>query len=201
MTLAGSASALAQEVPGPSSDTAAPLLTLESALSIALNDNRLVKDSVLEAEKHEFRLDVARSRRLPQFHFDVLGGQNLHAVNSTFPAGAFGTYDATGPIPSTEAKVQTPAKFTTVITGSIDLPLLQQHKIGLQIGATQVGSAIAHEAVRAQRQKTVAEVRTAYFDLVAAQIARDAAQDAVTTLEETQRVTARYLDTAGRAPR
>ena len=53
-------------------------------------------------------------------------------------------------------------------------------------------SDIAQQAVRAQRQKTVAEVRTAYLNLVAAQIARDAAQDAVTTLEEAQRVTAEY---------
>ena len=190
--LAWPAVAVAQESPESLPGAEGPVLTLDNAVSVALSNNRLVKDSVLEAEKYEFRLDVARSRRLPQFQFDILGGQNLHAVNSTFPAGAFGTYDATGPIPSTEAKVRTPAKFTTVITGSIDMPLFQQHKIGLNIDATHVGSEIAHESVRAQRQKIASDVRSAYFKLVATQIAVDAGRDGVRMLEEAQRVTTQF---------
>ena len=182
----------AQDSPESASHTQGPVLTLDDAISVAMSRNRLVKDSVLEAEKYEFRLNVARSRRLPQFHVDVLAGRTLHDVTSTFPAGAFGTYPATGPIPATEAKVSTPAQLTAVVNGSVIVPLLQQHKIGLAIGATQVGSDIAREAVRAQRQKTAAEVRTAYFRLVAAQTAVDAARDAVRTLEEAQRVTADY---------
>jgi outer membrane protein len=181
------ARALAQQ-----SSESAPVLTLQNAVSLALSDNRLVKDSVLEAEKYEFRVNIARSKRLPQFQFAVLAGGTLHGVTSTFPAGAFGTYDGIGPIPATEAKVRTPSQWTSVITGAIDVPLLQQHEIGLAIGATQVGSDIAREGVRAQRQKIAAEVRSAYFKLVAAQIARAAAKEAVRTLEEAQRVTAEY---------
>jgi outer membrane protein len=186
------ARALAQESPGSSPNAEGPVLTLESALSIATSHNRLVKHSVLEAEKYEFRVNVARSKRLPQFQVAVLGGQSLHAVNSTFPAGAFGTYPGIGPIPATEATVRTPAQLTTVITGAIDVPLLQQHKIGLSIAATRVASDIALEGVRAQRQKIAAEVRSAYFKLVAAQFALDAAREGVRTLEEAQRVTAQY---------
>ena len=144
------ARALAQESPESSPNAAGPVLTLENAVSLATSHNRLVKDSVLEAEKYQFRVNVARSKRLPQFQVAVLGGQSLHAVNSTFPAGAFGTYPGIGPIPATEATVRTPARLTAVITGAIDVPLLQQHKIGLSIGATRVASDIALEGVRAQ---------------------------------------------------
>ena len=186
------ARALAQASPESSSETDAPVLTLENAISLAMSDSRLVKDAVLDAEKHDFRINVARSRRLPQFQFSVLAGELLHAVESTFPAGAFGTYPSTGPIPATEAKVRTPAQFTTIVNGSIDLPLLQQYKIGLGIRATEVGSDIAREGVRGQRQKIAADVRTAYFNLVASQAAVDAARQSVRTLEEARRVTAQY---------
>jgi outer membrane protein TolC len=135
---------------------------------------------------------AAHTRRLPLFQFGTLAGQLLHAVNSTFPAGAFGTYAETGPIPSTEAKVRTPSQFTTFITGNIDFPLVNQYKIGLAIRATELGRDIALEGVRAERQKIAADVRAAYFNLVASQVAVDAAREAVTTLEEAQRVTARY---------
>jgi outer membrane protein len=186
------ARALAQASPESSSETDAPVLTLENAISLAMSDSRLVKDAVLDAEKHDFRINVARSRRLPQFQFSVLAGELLHAVESTFPAGAFGTYASTGPIPATEAKVRTPAQFTTIVNGSIDLPLLQQYKVGLGIRATEVGSDIAREGVRGQRQKTAAAVRTAYFSLVASQAAVDAARQSVRTLEEARRVTTEY---------
>ena len=186
------ARALAQQASESAPDTQVPVLTLDNAVSIAMSNNRLVKDSVLEADKYEFRVNVARSKRLPQFQFGVLAGELLHAVESTFPAGAFGTYPGTGPIPATEAKVRTPAQFTAVVTSSMDVPLLQQYKIGLGIRATELGGDIAREGVRGQRQKIAADVRTAYFNLVATQAAVDAARQAVTTMEEARRVTAEY---------
>jgi outer membrane protein len=170
-----------------------PLLTLDDAVSIALTKNRLVKNSVLEAGKYDFQVSTARSRRLPHFQFSALGGELLHPFDFTFPKGAFGTYPATGPVPSKEAKVHTPAQLTAYLTGSIDVPLLQQYKIGLGIRATELGRDIAKEDVRAQRQKIAAEVRTAYFELVATQAGVDAAREAVKTLEEAQRVTIRYV--------
>jgi len=173
------------------SDT--PLLTLDDAVSIALTKNRLVKNSVLEAEKYDFQVSTARSRRLPHFQFAALGGELLHSFDFTFPKGAFGTYPATGPIPGKESKVHTPAQPAAYLTGSLDVPLLQQYKIGLGIRATEVGREIAKEDVRAERQKTAAEVRSAYFELVATQAGVDAAREAVKTLEEAQRVTIRYV--------
>src|SRR5579883_3185464 len=85
------ATLVAQSQPASIQDTAAPLLTLDDAVSLALNNNRLVKNSALEAEKFDFRMKTARSHRLPQFQFSALGGELLQPFNFTFPAGAFGT--------------------------------------------------------------------------------------------------------------
>lgn len=170
-----------------------PVLTLDDAVSIALANNRLVKNSVLEAQKYDFQVSTMRSRRLPHFQFSALGGELLQPFDFTFAKGVFGTYPGIGPIPSTNAKVHTPAQLTAYLTGSIDVPLLQQYKIGLGIRATELGRNIAKEDVRAECQKIAAEVRSAYFELVATQAAVDAAREGVRTLEEAQRVTLRYV--------
>lgn len=173
-------------------DDASPLLSLDDAVSQALRDNRLIKNSILEVERFDFRINTAHSRRLPQFQFNMLGGELLHSYDFTFPAGAWGTYPGIGPIPGKDAKVHTPAVFTTYITGSVDQPLLQQYKIGLAIRETELGRDIAREDVRAERQRVAAEVRNAYFEIVATQTAVDATRQAVATLEEAQRVTAEH---------
>ena len=98
-------------------DTQEPILTLDEAVTLALQHNRLVKNSVLEAQKYDFQVSTARSRRKPQFQFTMLGGELLHPFDFTFPAGSFGTYPGIGPIPSTNAKINTPAVFTTYIDG------------------------------------------------------------------------------------
>ena len=174
-------------------DTQEPILTLDEAVTLALQHNPLVKNSVLEAQKYDFQVSTARSRRKPQFQFTMLGGELLHPFDFTFPAGSFGTYPGIGPIPSTNAKIKTPAVFTTYLTGSIDQPLTQQYKIGLGIRATELGRDIAREDVRAERQKIAAEVRNAYFNLFAVQASVDAAREAVKTFEEAQRVTVQYV--------
>ena len=174
-------------------DTDAPLLTLDEAVTLALQHNRLVKNSVLETQKYDFEVSTARSRRKPQFQFTMLGGELLHPFDFTFPTGSFGTYPGIGPIPSANAKIHTPAVFTTYITANADQPLTQQYKIGLGIHLTELGRDIAREDVRAERQKIAAEVRDAYFNLFAIQASVQAAREAVKTFEEAQRVTLQYV--------
>jgi outer membrane protein TolC len=189
--IASTATLQAQQQPAAPPEAGAPLLTLDDAVLFALNHNRLVKNSALEAQKFDFRVNTARSRRLPHFEFAVLGGELLHSFDFTFQRGVFGTV-AGQPVPATEAKIRTPAQLATYMTGVIDQPITQQHKIGLTIRATAIGRDIAREDVRAERQKIAAEVRNSYFDLVAIQVGVEAARESVKTLEEAQRVTARY---------
>jgi outer membrane protein TolC len=174
-------------------ETQAPVLYLDEAVSLALENNRQVKISLLEAQKSDFRVSTARSRRLPQFQFAVLGGALLHSFDFSFDKGVFGTYPNIGPIPGNDTKIRNPARFTTYVTAAFDQPLIQQYKIGLAIRATELGRDIAREDVRAERQKIAAAVRNAYFQLVATQAGVDAAREAVRTLEEAQRVTGQYL--------
>ena len=185
--------AVCQQQQTSSDESDAPVLTLDEAVNLAFQHNWNVKNSVLEVQKQDFEVSTARSRRKPQFQFSMLGGELLHSFDFTIPQGSLGTYANTGPIPSRNAKIHTPAAFTTYLTGSIDQPLTQQYKIGLGIRATELGRDIVREEVRAERQKIAAEVRTAYFTLFAIQANVDAAREAVKTFEETQRVTVQYV--------
>jgi outer membrane protein len=191
--------ALAWPMPSPAqeqtsnSDADAPVLTLDEAVSLALQHNRLVKNAVLEVQKNDFQVSTARSRRKPQFQFSMLGGELLHSFDFTFDKGVFGTYPGVGPIPNTNAKVHTPAVFTTYLTGSIDQPVTQQYKIGLGIHEAELGRDVAREEARGERQKIAAEVRDAYFNLFAIQASVDAQREAVKTLKEAQRVTVQYV--------
>lgn len=183
---------LLAQSPQGTGETQPPLLSIEDAVSIALAQNRLVKNAALEAQKFDFRVSTAKSRRLPQFQFAVLGGELMHSFDFTFPEGAFGTYPGVGPIPNKEATIRNPARLTTFVTGNLDQPLTQQYKIGLAIHATEIGKDIAREDIRAERQKIAAQVRNAYYEIVATQASVDALREAVKTLEESQRVTKEY---------
>src|ERR1700756_3543895 len=128
-------SSTAQDQPS-NAETQAPVLTLDEAVSLALQHNRLVKNSVLEAQKYDFRVNTALSQRKPQFHFSILGGEFLNSFNFTVPAGSLGTFASTGPVPATNAKIHNAAVPTAFLNASIAQPLTQQYKIGLGIHAT-----------------------------------------------------------------
>ena len=192
LAVGGWTTLVAQQQPAPPADEA-PVLTLDDAVSLALNNNRLVKNSALEAQKFDFRVSTVRSRRLPQFQFAALGGELLHSFDFTFDQGVFGTYPGIGPVPGTKTVIRNPARFTTYVTGAMDQPLLQQYKINLGIHAMELGRDIAREDVRAERQKIAAQVREAYFQIAATQAGVEATREAVTTLEEVQRVTTQYV--------
>jgi outer membrane protein len=182
----------AQDQPS-NTDTQAPVLTLDEAVSLALQHNRLVKNSVLEAQKYDFRVHTALSQRKPQFHVSILGGELLNSFNFTIPAGSLGTFASTGPVPATNAKIHNAAVPTAFINASVAQPLTQQYKIGLGIHATELGRDIAREDVRAERQKIAADVRDAYFNLFAIQSSVDTAREEVKTFEEAQRTTVQYV--------
>jgi outer membrane protein TolC len=168
------------------------VLTLDEAVSIALENNRLVKNAVLETRRGDYRVNASLTQRLPKFHVGLLAGSLLQPFDFTFPAGAFGNFASTGPIPAKNTGINTPAQFVSFANADVDQPVTQQYKIRLGITATKLGREIAGEDLRAERQKIAAEVREAYFNLAASQAGVEAARQNVATLQEAQQLTARY---------
>jgi hypothetical protein len=63
----------APEVLAEEASTDAPVLTFDEAVSIALTNNRLVENEMLDDQKYDFRVKTIRSRRLPDFQFPARG--------------------------------------------------------------------------------------------------------------------------------
>ncbi len=75
-------------------------LTLEQAINLALKQNHSIHLRSLSVEQMQSRKDEARSNYLPQLKASgsVLHVTELEGVE--IPAGAFGSYQSTGPVPA-----------------------------------------------------------------------------------------------------
>ena len=87
------------------STTTAPLLTLDEAIRIASGTNRDIHISKIEIIKAQERVAQAKTNYLPKLDANVLAGAPLQPLNFRVPAGSFGTYPATGPIPATDSNI------------------------------------------------------------------------------------------------
>ncbi len=177
---------------------AAPLsetLTLEEAVSLALNHNRSIEQAQLAASEYDLEIAAAKTRRFAQFKLSTTTGIMLMRPTLTFEKGAFGDYPSTGPIPGTTTNISSPRKPTAIVQSEAALPLSQQYRIGLGIKQLQVSKSIAGQQVRLSRQETVKQVRQGYYSILQSQSSLDAVEHHLTLLRELRDQTSHYVRT------
>lgn len=168
----------------PEADTAPPILTLDEAVRIATGNNRDVQVSELNVAKAGEDLAAARTNYLPKLDSYVLGALPFQPLKYTVPAGSFGTYPATGPIPGKNATVRSPDHVSAIINASAAQPLTQLYKAKLSVQQARLGTDLAKEGVRAQEQETRRQVKEAYYQLAQLQPQVESAEAAVRYLTE-----------------
>ncbi len=178
---------------GQSSSSNGEILTLEQAIALALQGNTQIKNAALDINKSGAELAASKTRRLPNFQFEVLGSQQLTPLDFTFERGVFGTFPATGPIPAEDTKITTPLKPTAIFTTRITQPLSQLYRITLNLKQLELKGAIAREELRAKQQEIVRDVKRAYFALLQTESALAAAAETIRMYKELDRVTGDYL--------
>ena len=121
--------------------SAAELLSVEAAVELALGGNRRLQQGALAVEVARERERQVRSYAYPQVSGGVLAGKLLAPIDVRFPAGALGTYAATGPLPGRATDVRIDPGLA--ITGNVQLvqPLTQQYKIAQRAEAAGRGRA------------------------------------------------------------
>ena len=112
---------------------AAPVLTLDEAITLALAGNYGVANATLGVEKSGASVDAIKTLRLP-----ILkpGGDLNYSILKqpfTVPAGAFGDYPIIGPIPATDTTLGSIDGFFASAAVGVSQPLLQLNKIGLMV--------------------------------------------------------------------
>ena len=90
VALLGSAFSLTLLAFAQEADSAEPILTVEQAITLARQDNRLVRNAELEAAKYDDRVAETRTHLLPVFDINVLEVRTLQNVNLNFPVAACG---------------------------------------------------------------------------------------------------------------
>lgn len=180
--------ALAATLPSPAAGQSTPMLTLDEAVRLALERNSAIDSATLAEARAEDELAQARTRRLPVLSVETQASRLLRPVDLTFPAGAFGSFPSTGPVPSVDTTVTTPAQMTMLFNASASQPVTGLIKAGLGVRQSERARALAREDVRATRLQVVRQVKHAYYAILEAQSALDAAETNGRLLAELRRV-------------
>jgi len=155
--------ALAAQPVEPAAARPAERLTLAGAIRLAVEHNVELQSARLQVEKAEASLATARTRRLPVFDATVSASQLLSPVEFAFPAGAFGTFPGTGPIPATDTTVHMARQPILYASTQVSQPLTQLLRINLGVKSATVGRALEQERVRAARLSVTNAVKRLYY--------------------------------------
>ncbi len=140
-----------------------PVLTLDQALDIALQENRTLENAEMDVGKAADSVAAERTRRLPKLHLGVTESYNLTPQSYTFAAGVF------GPVPSEDVKIDAHDGFTTIVSASVKQPLSDLYRIGLTIDQLKINEDIADQDLRSRRQAIIKDVKDAYYTILKTQ--------------------------------
>jgi outer membrane protein TolC len=174
----------------PAPVTITERLTLDTAVRLALENNRQIQSARLQVRKADEDVAVARTRRLPVFDTEVQASHLLTPVDFAFPEGAFGTFPGTGPIPSADTNVTVPRQLTYYVSSQVSQPLTQLFQIGLGIQSAVTAREIEQEHVQAQRLSVTNSVKRLYFAILQTESSVEATEQAIALYRELDRTLA-----------
>jgi outer membrane protein len=173
--------------------SAAEILTLEQAVSLALENNRGLQTSILDSRKAQDRLNATRTRQFPGISVYMLGAQQLRSFDFTLEKGILGTYQSTGPVPDQDVHLKTPLEPTGVVMSKITQPLSSLIRIRRSMDTLRTGVKLADEQTRAERQKLAREIKRAYYSLQQVEASLRSVRETARLYEEVEQLTSRYV--------
>lgn len=158
----------------------AALLTLDQALLLALQENRLLDNANLEVGKATYSVAAERTKRYPKLHFDFSESYNLTPQSYTYQAGTFGI------VPTEEVNIIAQQGFTTILSAGVKQPLSQLYRIGLSIDQLELMQEITGEQLRARTQEIVKQVKENYYSILKTQYSLQANEQRTIFLQALQ---------------
>jgi outer membrane protein TolC len=152
-------------------------LTLDHAIDLALKQNHSVHLRSISIEEMQSKKDEARSNYMPQIK---TSGSVLHVTELAgvhIPAGAFGNYPSTGPVPSKSLFIDQGA--ATGYTGGVGLqqPLTQLFRIHQANVAAKEDVLVARTQLDQTQDAIALEVRQLYYGILINEQKLEASQD------------------------
>lgn len=168
-------------------------LTLDEALQLALQHNRLIQHEDLEVAKAAERIAIARTRRLPEFEVNVLALQPFTRPDFRFERGALGTLPGGAPFPLNNTRVGTGYQPFALLTARVSQPLTQLRRINLGVRLQEVNQELAANQLAAQRRAVTNQVKRAYYAVLQTQSALASLDETLKLHRELDRVVGEYV--------
>ena len=141
-------------------------LTLDQAIDLALKQNHSVRLRSLSVEQMQSKKDEARSNYLPQIK---ASGSTLHITELAgieIPAGAFGNYSSTGPVPSKSLFVDQGSATGYTAGVGLEQPLTQLFRIHQANVAAKQDVLIAETQFDETKDAIALQVRKLYYNIL-----------------------------------
>jgi outer membrane protein TolC len=147
--------------------TPAPMrLTLDEAIDLALKQNHSVRLRSLSIEQMQSKKDEARANYLPQIR---ASGSTLHVTELAgieIPAGAFGNYPSTGPVPSKSLFIDQGSATGYIGGVGLEQPLTQLFRIHQANVAAKEDVLIATTQLDQTQDAIALQVRHLYYNIL-----------------------------------
>jgi outer membrane protein TolC len=191
--LASPIAALGQTPASEPIDTQTETLSLDQAIQLALRHNRLIRNDQLEVEKMAERVEIARTRRLPQFEFDFLGLQTVTPIEFRFDRGSLGALPGGSPFPLQDVRISSSRAPNALLFARATQPLSQLPRIDLGVRLQEVNREIAENKLEAQRIVVVNQVKRSYYAMLQTESALAAIEESVKLHRELDRLVGEYV--------
>ena len=168
-------------------------LTLDQAVQLAVQQNRGIRNSLLDVAKANDKIAQLHTRLLPNLSLFALGSQQLQAIDFTFNRGLLGVFPGIGPVPAVDTTVRTPLQPTGLLLTRVSQPLSTLHRIRLNLKTLQLNSRIAEEQSRQQRLDVVRNVKRLYYGIQQMESSLRSVLETLKLYQELDRLTSDYL--------
>jgi outer membrane protein TolC len=169
-----------------------PLLTVDQAVKIAIENNYSLKIASLDVEKSKWQVAEAKTNRLPAFKTYFFAARDLNSPEFTFRQATFGKSGGV-PIPAVDTKIPLSQGITGSALAQVAQPLTQLYKINLAVREQELGQDQASQQFRAKRQSLADDVKQAYYGVLQSEYGLQVAQASVLQYEEANRVVLEYV--------
>jgi outer membrane protein TolC len=164
-------------LPASAQQEAPVRLTLDRAIDLALKQNRAIQLRSLSVDQMRTKKDEARSNYLPQIKTE---GSVLHVTELAgvdVPAGSFGNFPTTGPIPSQSLFIGQGSLTAYTGGAGLDQPLTQLFRIHEANIAARKDVLIAQAQLDQTQDDIALKVRQLYYNILINQNQLQASRD------------------------
>jgi outer membrane protein TolC len=173
--------------------TSGDVLTLDRAIDLARANNRETKRAKFDIDRQRDITAEAKTALYPRFDTYLLGTELLQPLDFTIKAGQLGSFPSTGPIPSSNIDLHTPARPVAIASVTVTQPITQIPRIRFTIAEQRLNEDLSQQTYAQQDQQTVNDVRRVYYSLLQSQSEAESSRSTIRSLEELDQLTERRL--------